>query len=685
MRIISALLIYLFVFTGFSGLNLFNWPIYKTTPGNFVEINQSEKPSCKVEILADKSKGIVSPMIYGQMIEHAYWSVHLGLWAQMLDNGGFELDRDSVNTSVAQGWLINSTSAENKYSARLDAKSPYNAKYSQKIIVTKNPEGEIMLFQNNLCFKKDVKYEGFVFLKGSAGKNVSVCLLSLTKEIIAQHKLGIIRQDEWKKFEFSLSPSEEYMNGSFAIVINGEADLMIDQIQLYPSDSFLGHGTRSDIVNLYKDLNPPFLRWPGGAYLVWHHWKNGIGPREDRYFGDGRILKGHDGEWDPNTFGTDEFIQLCKDLNSEPMINVNIKDGLQNTLDWIEYCNGGIDTKWGALRAKYGHKEPYNVKYWVVDNEPLAGTSTKGYTVESFPGLSHTWAMEMKKKDPRIMTLIMGSHNIRSDNVFNTKMIAETKDVLDQICVHCYYDQSFDAPLQGMPYLVGEKIAGLKKIVDSYSAARDIKVALSEWNPECNTIVAGNMGQALEAALMFNELERRSADGAIDIAAPCQLAVNTDRYKGVWLRSAMVQINNHTAWTSPMYHVNKLFSGFFEPDLLEISTKGIPTIESHSFKGLKFPALDINSTKSISGNRIIIKVVNNSDRSEYDADINISSLKKIKRIKSFDVSSDNITSVNTLFKPDKVVIKEKEIIPDRNYLKYTFKPFSVTLIEILLE
>ena len=78
-----------------------------------------------VDIFPDEVIGEINPVIYGQMIEHAYWSVHMGLWAQMLDNGGFELDKDEKYRTVAQGWNMTSTSPANKVQGSVDGEIPY--------------------------------------------------------------------------------------------------------------------------------------------------------------------------------------------------------------------------------------------------------------------------------------------------------------------------------------------------------------------------------------------------------------------------------------------------------------------------------------------------------------------------------------------------------------------------------
>ena len=73
---------------------------------------------------------------------------------------------------------------------------------------------------------------------------------------------------------------------------------------------------------------------------------------------------------DPHHVGTDEHIALARHIGAEPLICVNAGDGTaQEAADWVEYCNGGLETKWGKVRAERGHPEPFNVKYWEIGNE----------------------------------------------------------------------------------------------------------------------------------------------------------------------------------------------------------------------------------------------------------------------------------------------------------------------------
>jgi len=128
-----------------------------------------------------------------------------------------------------------------------------------------------------------------------------------------------------------------------------------------------------------SSIRPTALRWPGGSFSELYRFENGIGPQEERK----GILRWDD--FDPLSFGTDEFLQFCERIGAEPQIVVPIgyhnyagyspdkngqEDWLQKALQWMDYCNAdSAANEWGRLRAQNGHPEPYNVKYWEIDNE----------------------------------------------------------------------------------------------------------------------------------------------------------------------------------------------------------------------------------------------------------------------------------------------------------------------------
>ncbi|MEL7610446.1 MAG: alpha-L-arabinofuranosidase C-terminal domain-containing protein [Bacillota bacterium] len=638
--------------------------------------------------------GRMSHMVYGQMVEHAYWSVHLGLCAQMLDNGGFERAEDvsfyDDHSNVAQAWKLVSNNTKNSYYGRLDSEKPRNGHYSQKIVVDEYRGGHVRLQQTGVCAKKEVTYNGSVFLKGNM-KKIRACLLSLDKQVIAEQEFVLTK--EWSNYKIALTPTESCEEAIFAFVFHESGIVWIDQVMLYPSDDYLGHGTRADIVEKYKALRPAFLRWPGGAYLIWNKWKNAIGPREERLYDHGRNLGRDDGithyrEWAPNDFGVDEFIQLCRDVDAEPMINVAMLYPLQDTLDLIEYCNGNAKTTvWGKKRAENGHPEPYDVKYWIVDNEPKRVPEQKGFTPDSYARDCGEWACKMREKDPRISVSAMGDYDLEK-NVdchampFCEDVIRNSGKDIDRFCLHAYPDQVYGGPLQGLPYKMGECLNMLGEMIKRHEGGHAIPMAITEWNMQCFASNAGNLAQAIDSAQLYMVMERLSAKGIVDQACMCQMCVNTDKYRGSWLRSAMVQIDHVTSWVSPMYHVVKLFSNAFEPNLLGVSGDVLPMMESMDIDGFSFPAIDILPSKSDDGKKILLKCVNNTARYDYPAVIRLENVFNIHSVRVKELSSERITDMNTRYNPDAVKPHASDIDVIDNSFSFNFKRNSIYVFEI---
>lgn len=126
------------------------------------------------------------------------------------------------------------------------------------------------------------------------------------------------------------------------------------------------NGLRSDTAHVFRRIQAPILRWPGGCFADTYHWQDGVGPRDKR-------PKTWNIFWDrdeSNHFGTDEFLGYCRLSGASPYICVNVGSGtVREALGWLEYCNGDQPTSIAQMRATNGHTAPYNVKYWSVGNE----------------------------------------------------------------------------------------------------------------------------------------------------------------------------------------------------------------------------------------------------------------------------------------------------------------------------
>ncbi len=133
-------------------------------------------------------------------------------------------------------------------------------------------------------------------------------------------------------------------------------------------DSAIPHvrGVRRDAIAALREIRMPNLRWPGGCFADAYHWRNGIGPRAARP----RMRNDTWGQIETNAFGTHEFLDLCAQAGTEPVICGNLGSGtVQEMRDWVEYLNAPTGTGLADERAAHGHPAPFGVRYWGVGNE----------------------------------------------------------------------------------------------------------------------------------------------------------------------------------------------------------------------------------------------------------------------------------------------------------------------------
>lgn len=165
-------------------------------------------------------------------------------------------------------------------------------------------------------------------------------------------------------------------------------------------------GFRRDVLDVLRPLGMPVMRYPGGNFVSSYDWKNGIGPQDQRPVRP-------DFAWhslETNQFGTDEFMQWCKTLGTEPMIAVNLGTaGAASAAELVEYCNMPGGTSWSDRRKIHGHADPYGVKLWCLGNE-MDGPWQAGHCpADVYAQRAGEAGMMMKGIDPSIQTIACGS------------------------------------------------------------------------------------------------------------------------------------------------------------------------------------------------------------------------------------------------------------------------------------
>jgi alpha-L-arabinofuranosidase len=196
-------------------------------------------------------------------------------------------------------------------------------------------------------------------------------------------------------------------------------------------------GFRSDVLDALRRLRFSVVRYPGGNFVSGYHWEDGIGPRSQR---PRRIEKAWDSQ-EPNHVGTDEFMALCRKMDWQPMLSINLGTGTAaEARNWVEYCNGATGTAYGDRRAANGHPEPYGVKLWCLGNEMDGPWQIGHCSAEEYAARAQEAARLMRTVDPSIETVACGSSAplMPTFAEWDGRVLDNLDDQADYISLHRY-------------------------------------------------------------------------------------------------------------------------------------------------------------------------------------------------------------------------------------------------------
>ena len=449
-----------------------------------------------------------------------------------------------------------------------------NMDYSQKITSGDGLTG-VCQGPNNIV--PGEQYMGSIYAKGSG--NLIVGFLHDGRWIERQD-LGPVGAD-WQKFSFTLDCGQYSGEASIAFGTDSGGAILIDQATMSTRTGLSLGGFRPDILQTVKDLHPTCLRWPGGGYVAQYNWKWGIGPQEQRVRWPHWMWM----DYDQNCFGTDEFIRFCREIDSEPVIVVRVgfdrpeeehAQILQDALDWVAYCNEPATGKWGSVRARNGHPEPYNVKYWEIDNEMWE------MGLEKYEACVREFSTAMREVDPTIKIIACGGFRGGEDEGF----IKRSGNYFDFLSLHHY--EGAGGYATGPERLRKQYRDYAKTIAEGPNP--NIKLFISEWN-----LSSIDWRTGLFAGGFLNVCE---TEPVVAMGAAALFIRRTDAPD--W-NNAFINFDYRDVFVAPNYQVTKLWYDHFSPYRL-------------SFTGDTGP-LSISATLASNGGSYIVKVVNPSDKS----------------------------------------------------------------------
>ncbi|MGQ9563036.1 MAG: family 16 glycoside hydrolase [Thermogutta sp.] len=531
----------------------------------------------------------------------------------------------------------------------LDQDQPLNSSWSQRL---EGQAGETGLEQQPFALKANEWYVGSVWIRGQTEQNPVVRLMD-GDQIIATQSLTTPEQ-EWREVPIRLRATRNVDNGSLQIVLRGEGKLWIDQVSLMPESWQKAGGFRPDLLQAVSDLQPPVIRWPGGCFASAYRWKDGIGPQAKRRVYPREIWD----DIDVNSFGTDEFIEMCRRVGAKPLIVVNIgtpqwnpganrDQFLQDVLDWIEYCNGGPETKWGQIRAQLGHPEPYGVKYWEIDNE------TWGLTAERYAAEVRRIAPLMRAKDPTIKLAACGSGGMgESAMQWNRVIIEQCADLIDYLSIHHYENPNRFAD---GPYNYERFFLATEKLIEQSKNPR-LKLYVSEWNAQSTDWRTG-----LYCGGLLNAFER--AGNVVAMAGP---ALFLRHVSATAWDNAFVNFDHRKWFPAPNYVVMQLWRQFYLPNRVRLDGN--------------VGKLNVVATAAADGTQIVVKIVNPSETS-HEVVIRTAE-KKIVSARGFQVVADSLMSRNTLDNPTTIHAAEMAVNVTNDGASCTVPKLSCVVVQM---
>lgn len=197
-------------------------------------------------------------------------------------------------------------------------------------------------------------------------------------------------------------------------------------------------GFRKDVAAEVKGLGVPIMRYPGGNFVSGYNWLDGVGPKDKRP----TVLERAWNSLETNQFGTNEFIDWCRLVGTEPLLGFNLGTGTpEQAVAWVEYCNVDKGTKWSDLRREHGYAEPHNIRYWCLGNE-MDGPWQMGHMpAREYGRKARDSARQIRVLDPTTQLIACGSSNtiLPTYLVWDREVLEECYDQVDGISLHNYY------------------------------------------------------------------------------------------------------------------------------------------------------------------------------------------------------------------------------------------------------
>ncbi len=639
-----------------------------------------------LEIHTDRAGARVSSRLYGLMTEEINYSYDGGLYAELVRN------RTLMDPQELAHWsLVQERGGAGAMSLDRSQKFTDAIPLSLKLTVTQAAGGQRVGIANEgywgIPVRPATSYRASFYAKAAADFQGPLTVSLVSNDgatVFASSPVPHIGSD-WLKYQVTLTtrPGPTTSAARLAITASTPGTLWFNLVSLFPPTyNDRPNGNRRDIMQLLADMHPAFLRFPGGNYLE----GNTIATRFDwkKTIGDIAYRPGHMDDawryWSTDGMGLLEFLEWCEDLHMEPVLAVYagyslrgervapgeaLQPYIQDALDEIEYVIGADIGKWGALRARDGHRAPFPLTYVELGNEDnfdRAGTYDARYA---------QFYDAIKARYPKLQLIATSPVKSRIPDIVDEHYYRNSEDQMASTA-HMY-DQR---PRNGPAIFVGEW------------ATR-----VGEPTP--------NMSAALGDAAWMTGMERNSDLVIMSSYAPLFVNVNPGAMQ--W-RTDLIGYNALYSYGSPAYYAQKMFSTNHGETVLPIEGRNIPsrTWQPPAPRGRpgpngeppqaqpappaqEVPTLFFVATLSNESHTIFLKIVNRADHPQAVRIEKVGPGDLEPRAETITMAATNREDTNTIEDPRKVAPVDGAIDGVSSDFTHTFPAYSISVVKLKLK
>jgi alpha-L-arabinofuranosidase len=619
---------------------------------------------------ASHPAGKVSPQLYGLMTEEINHSYDGGLYAELIRNRAF-LDNPAtpVNWSVVAGNGAEAAIA-------LDPTNSFNEELttSLRLTVTKvaknQPAGVANSGYWGIPVQPHTRYRAAILARAAADFSGPVAVSIVSEDgnqVYATQKFSGLTA-EWKKFELTLKTGggAPTANARLVITLERPGTVWLGMVSLFPPTwNDRPNGLRKDLMQMLVDLNPRFLRFPGGNYVegdtieTRFDWKKTIGPIEERH--------GHPCPWgyySTDGLGLLEFLEWSEDMKAEPVLAVyagyslkgmhvnpgsDLEPFVREALEEIEYVIGDVHTTWGARRAKDGHPSPFKLGYVEVGNEDWFDKS------KSYDARFAQFYDAIKAKYPQLKVI----STIANDQSENLRVHSRKPDMIDE-----HYYRATDEFVRLSPeYARKYDRTGPEIFVGEWAAHEDARI--KPWEPGARKQPpTPSMKAALGDGVFMAAMERNSDLIRMQCYAP--LLVNVNPGARQW-RPNLIGYDAISTYGSPSYYAIQMFSRNIGDEILSVASS------ETSVQGC--------ATRDSKTGEIILKLVNPQPAAE-SLNLEIKGVTALSSKGTAITLAGNPEDTNSITDPRKVLPTTTTVRSDKPDFVYTMPPHSIVVLKL---